>query len=118
MTAIHYTPPKTCKAFMRSDAFGRIILGPVGSGKTTAIIFELFRRACEQKPAQDGVRYTRFAITRTTLQQMRDTILKDALAWFREIAEWKVSLSCCHLWQDAADVFLLHSRGDAHGSAG
>jgi hypothetical protein len=93
MTAIHYTPPKTCKAFMRSDAFGRMIFGPVGSGKTTAIIFELFRRACEQKPAQDGVRYTRFAITRTTLQQMRDTILKDALAWFREIAEWKVSLS-------------------------
>lgn len=102
MNSVDYTPPPTCARFMRSDAFGRLIAGPVGSGKTTAIIFELFRRACEQQPAPDGIRYTRFAITRATLQQMRDTILKDAIGWFRDIAEWKVSASTLYI--KAGDV--------------
>lgn len=88
---------------MRSPSFGRLIAGPVGSGKTTAVIFELFRRACEQTPAPDGIRYTRFAVVRQTLQQLKDTILKDALSWFREIAEWKVSSSTLYL--KFADVY-------------
>jgi hypothetical protein len=61
MTSINYTPPPTLAKFMRSQSFGRIAAGPVGSGKTTACILELFRRACEQIPAEDGLRYTRFA---------------------------------------------------------
>jgi hypothetical protein len=41
---------------MKSDAFSRIVAGPVGSGKTTACVFELFRRALEQHPSHDGIR--------------------------------------------------------------
>ena len=102
MTRINYTPPPTCAKFMRSDSFGRIIAGPVGSGKTTACMFELFRRACEQRPAEDGFRYTRFAVVRQTLQQLKDTILKDVLAWLGSIAEWKVSNSTLYI--NAGDV--------------
>ena len=76
---------------MQSRAFGRLIAGPVGSGKTTACLFELFRRACEQAPAPDGVRYTRFAIVRQTLKQLRDTVLKDITSWLDGIATYKVS---------------------------
>jgi hypothetical protein len=82
---------------MLDDSFGRLIAGPVGSGKTTACIIELFRRACEQAPAPDGVRYTRFAIVRNTLKQ-----LKDTLAWFPGIAEFKVSDSTIYF--DVGDV--------------
>jgi hypothetical protein len=82
---------------MRSDAFGRIIAGPVGSGKTTACIFELLRRACEQEPAEDGLRYTRFAIVRQTLKQLKDTILKDCVAWLEGIANYKVSDSTIYI---------------------
>lgn len=82
---------------MRSNSFGRIILGPVGSGKTTACIWELFRRACEQEPGADGLRYTRFAIVRQTLKQLKDTVLKDILAWLPGVAEWKVSDSTIYI---------------------
>jgi hypothetical protein len=77
MTEIIYDAPPTCADFMQSEAFIRLIAGPVGSGKTTACLFELFRRSCEQAPAPDGYRYTRFAILRQTLTQLKPTVLKD-----------------------------------------
>ncbi len=76
---------------MRSESFGRLIAGPVGSGKTTACLFELLRRACEQTPAEDGFRYTRFAIVRQTLKQLKDTVLKDIISWLEGMAHYKVS---------------------------
>jgi hypothetical protein len=88
---INYNAPKTVGEFMLSDAFVRGILGPVGSGKTTGVIFELMRRACEQAPGPDGVRRTRFAILRQTLQQLKQTVLKDIMFWFNSVAHWKVS---------------------------
>lgn len=93
MKDIRYDAPPTCASFMRSNAFTRLIAGPVGSGKTTACIFELFRRAAEQAPAPDGIRYTRFAIVRSTLKQLKDTVLKDVMSWLEGIAEYKVSES-------------------------
>ena len=91
MSVIHYSAPPTCASFMKSNSFARMIAGPVGSGKTTACLFETFRRACEQTPAPDGYRYTRFAIVRQTLKQLKDTVLKDIISWLSGIAEYKVS---------------------------
>lgn len=95
---LEYTAPPVCSSFMKSDSFGRLIAGPVGSGKTTACIFELFRRACEQTPAPDGLRHTRFAIVRQTLQQIKATVLKDVLAWFGPIADYRVSESTIYIY--------------------
>lgn len=89
--SITYTAPKTCAEFMLSDGFVRIIMGPVGSGKSTACLMEILRRAIEQRKGPDGVRRTRWVITRQTLIQMRMTILADMLSWFRAIATYKVS---------------------------
>ncbi|MCK1742191.1 terminase [Bradyrhizobium sp. 139] len=91
MANITFSAPPTCARFMQSAAFGRLIAGPVGSGKTTACLFELFRRSCEQAPAPDGNRYTRFAIVRQTLKQLKDTVLKDITSWLDGIASYKVS---------------------------
>jgi hypothetical protein len=52
---------------------------------------EVFRRSCEQAPAPDGYRYTRFAFVRITLTQLRDTVLKEIQNWFSELGEWRVS---------------------------
>lgn len=82
---------------MQSDSFFRGIAGPVGSGKTTACLWELFRRACAQAPGADGIRYTRFAIVRQTLTQLKDTVLKDILSWLKEVAEFKVSNNTVYL---------------------
>ena len=96
--SIIYTAPYTIGRFMRSNAFGRILAGPVGSGKTTGCIMEVLRRCIEQAPAEDGIRYTRWAFVRQTLKQLKDTILKDLQAWLAELgipgigeSEWKVS---------------------------
>jgi hypothetical protein len=92
MTAqITFEAPPTVASFMKSEAFGRLIAGPVGSGKTTGCIFELFRRACEQAPAPDGIRYTRFAILRQTLSQLKQTVLKDITGWLQGMCTFKVS---------------------------
>jgi hypothetical protein len=90
---INYHAPPTVSQFMQSEAFFRLIAGPVGSGKTTGLIFELMRRALTQGTSLDGFRYTRFALLRQTLQQLKQTVLKDISHWFSGIAHWKVSES-------------------------
>lgn len=105
---IVYTAPPTMAAFMQSDAFIRAALGPVGSGKTTAVMVELLRRACEQHPGPDGIRRTRFAILRQTLSQLKQTVLKDIAYWFNGIARWKVSDSTVYFeFLDVSSEWIL-----------
>jgi Terminase large subunit, T4likevirus-type, N-terminal len=90
-TNIKFDAPPTIGRWMSSTAFGRLILGPIGSGKTTAAIMELVRRAAMQAPGEDGLRHTRFAVIRQTFSQLRMTVLKDVLMWLEDIVEWKIS---------------------------
>lgn len=73
---LNYTPPKTLGDFMASDARVRIVRGPVGSGKSTVMVVEMLRRACEQAPGPDGIRRTRGVIVRNTLSQLTTTALE------------------------------------------
>lgn len=99
----HYIAPPTIADFMACDLFGRILAGPVGSGKTTGAVMELTRRATQQAPAPDGKRYTRFAVVRQTLKQLKDTVLRDCQNWLDPIGGlWKVSDTTYYL--NIADV--------------
>jgi hypothetical protein len=91
--SIKYNAPPTIGDFMRSNAFGRILAGPVGSGKTTGCIMEVLRRCMEQEPGEDGLRYTRFAFVRQTLKQLKDTVLRDMDSWLAGLGEWQESKS-------------------------
>jgi hypothetical protein len=114
MTVISYDAPPTCAQFMKSNSFGRLIAGPVGSGKTTACLFELLRRSCEQAPAPDGFRYTRWAIVRQTLKQLRDTVLKDITSWLKGVAQFKVSENTIYIQiGDVRSEWLLIPLEDA-----
>lgn len=97
MSDLFYDAPPTCASFMKSEAFGRLIAGPVGSGKTTAAVIELLRRSIGQAPAVDGFSYTRHAIVRQTLKQLKDTVLKDCQTWLKGLGAWKVSENTYHL---------------------
>ena len=80
---IDYTPPPTGERFMKSDAKMRVLMGPVGSGKSVACSFEVVRRAALQEPdANTGKRRTRAAIVRETARQLQDTTIKTFLDWF------------------------------------
>ena len=94
---LNYSAPPTGARFMKSAAFGRLIAGPVGSGKTVACVIELLRRAVGQSKAKDGYRYTRFAVVRQTLKQLKDTVLKDCQQWLQGLGTWKVSENTFHL---------------------
>jgi hypothetical protein len=80
--AINFTPSHVCGQFMASDARMRVLMGPVGSGKSVTSTFEVIRRAGEQKPNVQGVRKSRAAVVRETARQLADTTIKTFLDWF------------------------------------
>lgn len=102
-TGWQYYAPPTISRFLESNAFGRLLCGPVGSGKTTACLVETARRMGGQEPGFDNRRYTRWAIIRQSLKDAKATVLKDARGWFGAMADWKVSESTLYI--DYADLY-------------
>ena len=72
------------QSFHWSESFVRLIMGPIGSGKSYACCYELFALACAQEPDSHGVRRSRFAIIRDSYPNLRDTSLKTFLDIFPE----------------------------------
>lgn len=95
--SLNYNAPKTVGKFMASDAFVRLIVGPVGSGKSMGCIMEMLRRATEQAPNAQGVRKTRFAIVRNTLPQIKQTCLADIQQYIGPICNYKVTDSTIYI---------------------
>lgn len=108
MNVLDYTPPPTLKRFMLDDTRIRVAVGPLGSGKSMACIMELLRRACEQAP-HNGVRYTRFACVRNTLQQLRQTVLSDIKQYLEPIVSYYATDSTVQLRMVLPDGTRVHS---------
>lgn len=89
--ALNFVTPPTVGRFMLDDSFVRLIMGPVGSGKSAGCFMELLRRARLQEPNAQGVRQTRMAIVRNTLQQLKQTCLADIQLWLDPIINYHVS---------------------------
>lgn len=120
---LNFTPPgPKAEAFMHSKAFVKIIMGPVGSGKSTAALFNILMLAINQ-PAVNGVRRGRCIILRNTTAQLNDTIKPLIDQWFVDAAggnmgSWKLTEKKfamrfaladntrveCDLWLMAADA--------------
>lgn len=85
-----------------------IIQGPIQSGTSTASCMKIWAIAEEQEPDFDGVRRTRFIVTRDTYKELRETTIKTWLEWFPE-SEWgpmiRAEPSFHHLKRE-------HSSGD------
>lgn len=77
-----YYPPPTGEAFMKSMAPVRLIMGPVGSGKSTVCCVEIFRQCAEMPKCKDGFRRSRWAVVRNTNDQLKKTTLKTWLQWY------------------------------------
>jgi hypothetical protein len=88
---VNFRTPPTVGQFMLDTKFVRLIMGPVGSGKSAGCFMELLRRAHLQEPDNQGVRRTRFAIIRNTLQQLRQTCLADIQLWLSSVAHFRVT---------------------------
>lgn len=103
-----YTPPPTVERFMFGEKRIRVIVGPLGSGKSMGCIMELLRRACTQAP-YNGVRYTKFALIRNTLQQLRQTVLADVREYLSPVVHYFVTDSTIQLRVQLPDGTIVHS---------
>ena len=105
-----YKASPSAQAFMDARAFGKVIMGPVGGGKSTAALFELLRRAIEQKPFKD-VRRTKFIILRNTMQQLKSTVKPL-------IDQWFVTLPASPLgqWRLTENTFEIKVRNGKDGT--
>jgi hypothetical protein len=93
-TDLEFTPVGTLAALFSADPeLHRFIflLGPIGSTKTTTALFFLLMTAARQAPSPDGYRRTRFALVRSTVTSLMNTVLKDILNLFGGIADWQPS---------------------------
>ena len=77
-----YSPPGSIVPFFTADKFSDFIVGPVGSGKTTASIMKLSYEAKRVARCKDGIRRSRVAVIRNTRQMLWDTTIPDFLKWY------------------------------------
>jgi hypothetical protein len=83
-TQINYQPQgPTLKQFHESDKWARVVVGPLGSGKTRACLTEILIQIQGQTPDEHKVRRSRIAIIRNTYPDLLNTVVKD----FREVVE-------------------------------
>lgn len=106
--SLEYTPPPTIERFMFDNHLVRVVVGPVGSGKSMGCVMDLLRHACMQAP-YNGVRYTRFALIRNTLQQLRLTVLTDIQQYLGPIVHYFVTDSTIQIRVALPDGTKLHS---------
>lgn len=79
-----YRPEKTLARFHASDAFVRGVMGPVGSGKSSAMCAEIVYRAYDRPPDKNRARRSRFAVVRNTYPELKSTTIKTWLDWLPE----------------------------------
>jgi len=77
----NYIAEPTLKRFHASNDFVRGVMGPVGSGKSSAMCAEIVIRACAQAPDNQNRRRSRFAVIRNTYPELKSTTLKTWRDW-------------------------------------
>lgn len=110
--AIQYTPAgPVVDRFHLSDASIRVLMGPLGSGKTTACCFEVLVKAMQQKPNKAGVRRTRWLVVRNTYPELISTTINSWNQWFgRGLGEFKYAPPITHKWRfDVGDGTRVES---------
>lgn len=81
---VNYVPSPTMLRFHQSMALIRILLGPLGSGKSAAACMEIFRLATKMPPCKDGIRHSRACFIRDSDANLRKTTVRTWLKWFPE----------------------------------
>jgi hypothetical protein len=100
---------KVLSAFHASTASVRLIMGPYGSGKSSASVVEMVRRMMAQR-AWNNVRDTEWAIVRSTYPELEKTTLKTFLNWLPEIDAFADSGYSLRITRDAPITARLRMR--------
>ena len=81
-----YTPPgPVAQQFLNSKAFVRGLRGPIGSGKSTACVFDILEKCkAQRKSTRDGKRKSRWAVIRNTYPELKTTTINTWHQWVPE----------------------------------
>lgn len=82
MSHTTYTPVPSTIPFLTSDKFISMIIGAIGSTKTTAGIYKIAYEAKKVAACKDGIRRSRYAWIRQTRQMLIDSSVQDFLKAF------------------------------------
>lgn len=82
MANVTYIPPKSLVPFFTSEKFISLVVGPIGSGKTSAGILKIAYHASKMAKGSDGIRHSRCLWLRNTREQLKDTSIPDFLSWY------------------------------------
>jgi hypothetical protein len=103
-----YIPTATGSMWHNDDSFVRLIMGPYGSGKSTACIQEIVRRTCQMPAWYNGRRRARWAIVRNTSGELQSTTLQTWLGDLGDIRKrQKPILTYEHIFNDGHGVVEL-----------
>lgn len=111
---LNYRPSPTGQDFLKSKAFLKIIMGPVGGGKSTVALMDLVQRAVEQEPF-DNTRRTKFVILRNTIAQLKATVKPMMDTWFvtmtkGTMGQWRLSENVFEARFKMPDNTIVHSE--------
>lgn len=92
---LRYDASPTGQRFLDSRKFGKLICGPVGGGKSTVALMDLFHRCARQVPFS-GIRHTKHLVLRNTTAQLKATVKPIITTWFdtlveRRMGAWKLT---------------------------
>jgi hypothetical protein len=87
-----YVPSKTLTDFHNDKSELKLIMGPVGSGKTVGCCMDLLIQACTYPHLKDNTKSTRWAVIRNTYSALRTTTWKSYNDWYKYIPKSQKSL--------------------------
>jgi hypothetical protein len=112
---IGFQPGPIGQDFLDSRAFLKVICGPVGGGKSTDALMELFLRSVCQQPF-NNVRRTKHIIMRNTGQQLKSTVKPLIDHWFNNpdagnvFGTWRLTDGVFEMRFVLPDKTILHSE--------
>lgn len=115
---LNYVASPTGNRFLSSRAFLKLIMGPVGGGKSTVALMDLWQRSVDQT-AFGGVRRSKWGILRNTNQQLKATVKPLIDAWFVDMpakmggapaGQWRLTDNVFEMKLRLADRTIVHSE--------
>lgn len=90
MSTLAYQPPgPVADAFIADRSSVSAIMGPMGSGKTSAVIMKTILRAAEMQPSKlTGERLYKVGVVRNTMTDLKRTTMKSIENWFGDAGQW------------------------------
>ena len=111
---IGFKPGPVGQEFLDSRAFIKVICGPVGGGKSTDALIELFLRSVCQAPF-NNMRRTKHVIMRNTSLQLKSTVKPLIDHWFgtmtnNTMGQWRLTDGVFEMKFALPDGTVVHSE--------